>query len=104
MNFNSPQFVLFLAVVLSLYYALHFVARSRRAENVLLLLASCFFYGLWDHRFLFLFMFSTALDYVCGLAMAGRRPPRRQTAFLAVVMTGGAFFLCAPIQWQRLAL
>ena len=43
-------------VVLLLYYFLHFVVRSRRTENLMLLLASCYFYGLWDHRFLFLFM------------------------------------------------
>src|SRR5205085_2114943 len=99
MNFNSPQFALFLPIVLLLYYFLHFVVRSRRAENLMLLLASCYFYGLWDHRFLFLFMFSTALDYICGLAMGQRRPPVMQTIVLAVSMTLGAFFLCAPINW-----
>ncbi len=34
-----------------------------------LLIASYFFYACWDYRFLFLLMFSTALDYYTGIAM-----------------------------------
>lgn len=99
-NFSSPQFALFLPIVLALYALLHTTTRSRTAENLMLLIASCFFYGCWDHRFLFLFLFSTALDYVCGLAMAHRRPPNSQIAVLAISMTAGGFFLCAPINWS----
>jgi alginate O-acetyltransferase complex protein AlgI len=35
-------------------------------QNFLLLIASYFFYGWWDYRFLFLLIFSTLLDYYTG--------------------------------------
>jgi D-alanyl-lipoteichoic acid acyltransferase DltB (MBOAT superfamily) len=65
MLFNSIGFAIFLPIVFFLYW---FVAnKSLKAQNVLLLLASYFFYGCWDWRFLFLLAFSTFLDYYTGL-------------------------------------
>ncbi len=65
MLFNSFDFLIFLLFVFILYW---FVAnRSLRLQNALLLIASYFFYACWDWRFLFLLMFSTALDYFTGL-------------------------------------
>lgn len=58
MLFNSPEFFLFLTVVLLLYYQLR-----HKHQNWLLLIASYFFYGLWDYRFLSLILASTAIDY-----------------------------------------
>jgi alginate O-acetyltransferase complex protein AlgI len=67
MIFNSFDYLLFLPVVFALYW---FVARnSIRYQNVLLLVASYFFYAFWDYRFLFLLVFSTSLDFLCGLKM-----------------------------------
>jgi alginate O-acetyltransferase complex protein AlgI len=64
MLFNSFPFAVFLVVVLCLYYPL-----PHRAQNVLLLVASCFFYASWDWRFLFPLLFSTSIDYVCAMKM-----------------------------------
>ena len=47
MIFNSLEFFIFLPLVLAAYYALNL-----RGQNVLLLVASYFFYGWWDWRFL----------------------------------------------------
>ena len=67
MLFNSLNFALFLPVVFFLYW---FVAKGNiRFQNVLLLLASYFFYASWDWRFLFLLIFSTFLDYSTGIKM-----------------------------------
>jgi len=44
-------FLVFLAITLSLYYRL-----EHRRQNWLLLLASYFFYGWWDFRFIFLLL------------------------------------------------
>jgi D-alanyl-lipoteichoic acid acyltransferase DltB (MBOAT superfamily) len=44
--------------------------KSLQLQNGLLLLASYFFYACWDWRFLFLLLFSTALDYFTGIKMA----------------------------------
>jgi alginate O-acetyltransferase complex protein AlgI len=49
MLFNSQAFIVgFLPIVLCLYYAL---ASHRRARQVVVILASLFFYGWWDIRF-----------------------------------------------------
>jgi D-alanyl-lipoteichoic acid acyltransferase DltB (MBOAT superfamily) len=69
MLFNSINFALFLPVVFVLYW---FVTnRSLKAQNILLLFASYFFYACWDYRFLFLLVFSTLLDYYTGIKIAG---------------------------------
>jgi D-alanyl-lipoteichoic acid acyltransferase DltB (MBOAT superfamily) len=61
MLFNSISFAIFLPIVFILYW---FVLKNRKKEQNLLLLASSFyFYACWDWRFLFLLIFSIALDY-----------------------------------------
>ncbi len=71
MLFNSFQFVNFFALVYGLYLVL-----SHRNQNRLLLVASYYFYGCWDERFLALILLTTAVDYACGLGMraAGQSP------------------------------
>jgi alginate O-acetyltransferase complex protein AlgI len=79
MLFNSFPFAVFLVVVLCIYYPL-----PHKAQNLFLLIASCFFYACWDWRFLFPLLFSTTIDYYCALKMqdisesgaphAGRKP------------------------------
>ena len=65
MLFNSIDFAFFLPVVFGLYW---FIARHNiRLQNVLLLLASYYFYGSWDIRFLALLAFSTLLDFFSGI-------------------------------------
>ena len=68
MLFNSVSFALFLPVVFFLYW---FATKGNmRVQNLLLLVASYFFYACWDWRFLFLLVFSTLLDYYTGLKIA----------------------------------
>jgi alginate O-acetyltransferase complex protein AlgI len=68
MLFTSFSFVIFLPIVFVLYW---FVTnKSLKLQNILLLLASYFFYACWDWRFLFLLIFSTLLDYYTGLKIA----------------------------------
>ncbi|MCZ8169804.1 MBOAT family O-acyltransferase [Flavobacterium sp.] len=67
MLFNSFNFLLFLPLVFFLYW---FVThKSYKHQNILLLVASYFFYACWDYRFMFLLFFSTFLDYYTGLKM-----------------------------------
>ncbi|TFF39559.1 MBOAT family O-acyltransferase [Mucilaginibacter psychrotolerans] len=64
MLFNSLGFALFLPIVFVLYW---FVTnKNLKAQNLLLLAASYFFYSCWDYRFLFLLIFSTFLDFYTG--------------------------------------
>jgi alginate O-acetyltransferase complex protein AlgI len=67
MLFNSINFAIFLPIVFFLYW---FVAnKNYKHQNILLLVASYFFYACWDYRFMFLLLFSTFLDYFTGLKM-----------------------------------
>src|SRR2546422_499523 len=59
MLFDSPAYFLFLIPVVAVYWRL-----SHRAQNVFLLLASYFFYGWWDWRFLALMIGSTTMDFL----------------------------------------
>lgn len=68
MLFNSLSFLLFLPIVFILYWWVN--KKGMQLQNALLLVASYFFYACWDWRFLFLLLFSTALDYFTGIKMA----------------------------------
>lgn len=65
MLFNSISFAIFLPIVFSLYWFI--TNKNLKLQNLLLLVASYYFYACWDWRFMFLLMFSTFLDYYTGL-------------------------------------
>ncbi|MBL7890345.1 MAG: MBOAT family protein [Bacteroidia bacterium] len=65
MLFNSIDFLFFLPLVFLLYWFVF--QRKLTYQNILLLVASYFFYSCWDWRFLFLLIFSTLLDYFSGI-------------------------------------
>jgi len=65
MLFNSASFALFLPIVFLCYWFV--VNKSLKAQNILLLIASYFFYACWDWRFVFLLAFSTVLDFYAGI-------------------------------------
>lgn len=67
MLFNSIEYLLFLPIVFALYWITN--KKSLKLQNLLLLASSYFFYACWDWRFLFLLIFSTALDYFTGIKM-----------------------------------
>lgn len=64
MLFNSISFAVFLPIVFALYW---FFYKSFKIQNILLLVASYYFYSCWDWRFVFLLAFSTFLDYYSGI-------------------------------------
>lgn len=73
MFFNSIEFLLFLPVVFLLYW---FVFKTRRCQNLLVVIASYVFYGWWDWRFLFLIAFTSLCSFCSGLLLEyyeGRR-------------------------------
>ena len=76
MLFKSFEFLVFLPIVFLLYW---FVFRSRRWQNLLVVIASYVFYGWWDWRFLLLIAFTSLCSYGSGLLLehyVGKR--RRQ--------------------------
>src|SRR5216110_2421742 len=75
MLFNSLTFVVFFAVVVSVYWSM----RSWNARKYFLAVASYVFYGAWNPPFAALLFFTTAMDFWLGRRIAtakGRRSRR----------------------------
>ncbi|OBX24354.1 MULTISPECIES: MBOAT family O-acyltransferase [Bizionia] len=82
MLFNSIDFAIFLPIIFGLYW---FVThKNLKLQNALIVVASYFFYGLWDWRFLSLILFSTLVDFGVGLAL---NKEKHQTKRLLLLWT-----------------
>ena len=91
MLFNTINFAIFLPIVFLLYW---FVANKKlNTQNILLLVASYFFYACWDVRFLFLLIFSTLLDYFTGLKMSDTTSESRKKFWFWLSITVNLGFL-----------
>ena len=89
MLFNSVSFAIFLPVVFFLYWFA--TNKDFKRQNILLLLASYYFYASWDYRFLFLLIFSTLLDYFTGIKMseAENKNKKRFWFWLSIIINLG---------------
>jgi D-alanyl-lipoteichoic acid acyltransferase DltB (MBOAT superfamily) len=85
MLFNSVQYAVFFAIVLTAFWAL-----PQRWKRHLLLVASYVFYGWWDWKLLALLAFTTASTYVGGRVLA--RPQARLQRRILL-----AYSLLAPL-------
>lgn len=79
MLFDTPIFIFFLTVVVAAYWCLKF-----RDQNKFLLVASYFFYGWWDWRFLCLMIGSTLIDYFIAIKIADTEDHRVRKALLVL--------------------
>jgi len=79
MLFDTPIFFAFLAAVTLCYWCLTF-----RNQNKFLLVASYFFYGWWDWRFLCLMIASTLIDYFIAIKIADTEDRRVRRLLLAL--------------------
>lgn len=84
MLFNSFAFGYFL-LFSSLLYWLVF-NRRKRLRNAFLLIASYFFYGSWDWRFLFLIVAVTATDFIFGKLIHKNESAKQRKWLLAVAL------------------
>jgi alginate O-acetyltransferase complex protein AlgI len=86
MLFDTPVFLVFFVLVVLIYWRLEF-----DQQNFFLVLASYFFYGWWDWRFLLLMIASTTLDYLIAHAIARAPSParRKQLLILSLVVNFG---------------
>lgn len=64
MIFNSIEFLIFFPIVILSYWLFK---SNLQWQNLLILVASYFFYGWWDWRFLSLIFLSTLCDYIIGI-------------------------------------
>jgi alginate O-acetyltransferase complex protein AlgI len=67
MLFNSLPFAIFFPILLSAYWL--FLNKNIKAQNLLLLAGSYFFYGWWDWRFLFLLVSLSTCTYYIAVLM-----------------------------------
>jgi D-alanyl-lipoteichoic acid acyltransferase DltB (MBOAT superfamily) len=88
MLFNTIDFWLFFAIVFALYLGL-----PRRGQNILLLLASYFFYACWDWRFVGLLVLSTSIDWMLGNAIGREETPAGAKRWVAASVTVNLCFL-----------
>src|SRR6185436_17825877 len=92
MLFNSIDFAIFLPIVFLLYW---FATKGNlRVQNILLLVASYYFYSCWDYRFLFLLIFSTLLDYFTGIKIYEAENKNRKRIWLWISICVNLGFLC----------
>jgi D-alanyl-lipoteichoic acid acyltransferase DltB (MBOAT superfamily) len=82
--FNSLEFLLFLPIVFFLYWFVF--NKELRLQNLLLLIASYFFYGWWSWEFMGLLALSTLLDYIYGFSVAStNRKKARIFLWLSII-------------------
>jgi D-alanyl-lipoteichoic acid acyltransferase DltB (MBOAT superfamily) len=81
MSFVSFAFIPFFLIVFALYWFVF--KKNLRNQNLLLFVASYFFYGFWDWRFTLLLLFSTLLDYLIShLIHNSRSESQRKNFFI----------------------
>jgi D-alanyl-lipoteichoic acid acyltransferase DltB (MBOAT superfamily) len=84
-NFNTPEFFIFLPTVILLFAI---VNRNERLRDLLLLAASYFFYMSWNWKYAGLIAFSTILDYSLGLRLAKEERPTWRKFFVIISLVG----------------
>ncbi|QIY92254.1 MBOAT family O-acyltransferase [Chryseobacterium gallinarum] len=90
MLFNSLNFAIFFPIVFILYW---FLNKNLKLQNILLAIASFYFYACWDWRFLFLLMFSIALDFFSGIRIENSKTKRAATIWLTISIAINLGFL-----------
>lgn len=91
MLFNTLDFMIFLPIVFGLYWLIP--AKNVKWQNILLLVASYYFYACWSWKFLFLLAFSTWLDYFTGLKIYDSTNQRWRKAWLLISVCTNLGFL-----------
>lgn len=91
MLFNSIDFAVFLPVVFLLYWFA--TGHNLKVQNALIVVASYFFYGWWDWRFLSLILFSTVVDYTAALIIHKENNPLKRKLLLFISLAVNLGFL-----------
>ena len=79
MLFNSPGYYFFLILIFCLYWLL-----SPRHQNLLLLLGSYLFYGLWDFHFLYLIFLCSLSAHVVSQKIFNEKNQSRKKFYLGI--------------------
>ena len=89
MLFNSFEFLFaFLPLALAAYHGLRVYGKPRWAKTILLI-ASLFFYGWWDVRYVPLIIISVLLNFIIGLVLGQKECARRFVLIVGIVFNLG---------------
>lgn len=83
MLFNTLTYWIFLAIVFFVYWWLNKLQKIN-LRNLFVLIASYYFYGSWDERFLLLIVASSAIDFVCGKKIFAAKTNRQRKVYLII--------------------
>ncbi len=86
MLFNNWAFLVFFVLVYGAYVCL-----GRKAQNVVLVIASYVFYAFWDYRFLSLLFASTLADYYIGIWLGRAEGAKKRNLVKASVVLNLVF-------------
>ncbi len=93
MLFNSIDFAVFLPIVFVLYW--YVFGRNYRAQNTLMLVASCWFYMAFVPVYILILAVTIGIDYVSGILIEDSKGPARKRWLTASVIANlgvlGAF-------------
>jgi len=98
MQFNSLAFAVFLPLVFFVYWFL--LNKKLKLQNLFILLASYFFYGWWDWRFLGILMFTTIVDYFLAIRIHKAASEKTGRLWLAVSLFMNLGLLCFFKYWN----
>ena len=98
MLFNSIDFAVFLPVVFIIYWFI--VNRRLSIQNFFLVVASYFFYGWWDWRFLALIVVSSSVDYIVGICL-GKVQEKTKRKMLLIVSIAVNIGLLATFKYYN---
>lgn len=92
MTFASIEYIIFLPVVFLLYWIV--CKKKKNLQNWLIVLASLFFYGFWDWRFLGLLLVSAFSTFFAGIWMDGEHDQRKRwwISFGTILLNLGVLF------------
>jgi D-alanyl-lipoteichoic acid acyltransferase DltB (MBOAT superfamily) len=82
MLFNSIEFFIFLPIVFAIFWNKYL--KNLRAQNLIILLSSYFFYGYWDYRFLSLILISTIVDFTIGFSIHKEKSDKKRKFLLLI--------------------
>ncbi|HEY0093588.1 MAG TPA: MBOAT family protein, partial [Archangium sp.] len=91
MYFHSLQFLFFLTVTFSLYWALH---RHKWPRLAVLMVASVIFYSMWTPLPLVLFVGATAINQLCIKGFRRSQTPGVRKALVTVAIVSTLGVLC----------
>ena len=86
MHLISPTFALFLPVVFVVYWGAGKLLKGATPQNVVLIVVSYVFYGLWDVRLACLLVGVSLTGYVAGLALERATRARTRKAILVLTL------------------